>query len=218
MKRVAPILALCLLCSAAVAQPPVKPATTGTQTVAPRTTDKTVEALRSAYWTATHSAEFYTKAARKADEESVLGVGSLFRAAARLETVHATTFAKELEDLKSDKGTVKEAPAVEVKTTKENLAAAIKLVTAARETDLPAARKTAESEGVRDAAKAFRDAREGEIELIRQLKDASETTDLWKKAKRDFYVGRTCGYLVDKLDLTKCPVCSKGRDDFEKVN
>jgi rubrerythrin len=209
--------------SVAIAQPggankPAEKAPQAPAAPAPRTTDKTVESLRSAYWTATRSGEFYTKAAKKADEEGVLGVASLLRAAAKVESVHASVFSKQLEEMKSSTGKAPEQAALEVKATKENIAAASKLASAARETDLPAARKVAESEGVREAAKAFRDAREGEIELVRLLKDATELMDQWKKAKKDFYVGRTCGYLVEKLDLTKCPVCGKGKDDFEKVN
>jgi rubrerythrin len=186
--------------------------------VQPRSTDKTVASLQSSYWAAVRSGDLYTRAAKKADDEGVLGVASLMRAAAKVESVHASVYLKQLEAMKGTIGSAPAQPALEVKTTKENLTAATKLATAARETDLPAARKIAEGEGVREAAKAFRDAREGEIELVRLFKDASELLDQWKKSKKDFYIGRTCGYLVEKLDLTKCPVCGKGRDDFEKVN
>lgn len=186
--------------------------------VEPRKTDKTVEALRGAYWSAVRAGDFYTRAAKKADDEGVLGVASLMRAAAKVEGVHAANLSKALEEMEATKGKADEKPALAVKATKENLTKAIELATAARETDLPAARKVAEGEGVREAARVFRDAREGEIELVRQFKDASELMDLWKKSKKDFFIGRTCGYLVEKLDLTKCPVCGKGRDDFEKVN
>lgn len=194
--------------------------TPGAPKVEPRTTEKTVEALRGAYWTSVRSGEFYGKAATKADAEGMAGVASLMRAAQRVESVHAGVYTKQLEELKSDTGKAKDSggAALEVKTTKENVATAVKLATTARETDLPAARKVAEGDGVRDAAKAFRDSREGQIELVRLFKDAAELSDAWKKSKRDFFVGRTCGYIVEKLDLTKCPVCSKGRDDFEKVN
>jgi len=186
--------------------------------VEPRKTDKTIESLRTAHATAVRSGDFYTRAAKKADEEGVTGVGSLLRAAAKVESIHASVFAKQLEEMKSSTTSPTDKAAPEVKTTKENLTEAVKLATAARETDLPAARKVAEGEGVREAAKVFRSARESEIELVRLFKEASETTDEWKKGKRDFYVGRTCGYIVGKLDLTKCPVCGKGKDDFEKVN
>ncbi|MBY0307787.1 MAG: hypothetical protein K2Q09_03510, partial [Phycisphaerales bacterium] len=161
--------------------------------------------------------EFYTKAAAKADAEGFLGVASLMRAAAKVESVHGASYIKALTDLKAQLGPGPEQAALEVKGTRENLTEAAKLASAKREADLPAARKAAEAEGQRDAARAFRDAREGQIELVRQFKDAAELSDTWKK-KRDYYVGRTCGYLVEKLDLTKCPVCGKGRDDFEKVN
>ncbi|HYD01423.1 MAG TPA: ferritin family protein [Phycisphaerales bacterium] len=186
--------------------------------VEPRKTEKTVESLRAAHAASVRAGDFYTQAAKKADEEGVTGAASLLRAAAKAESVHAARFSKQLEEMKSStvKPTDKSAP--DVKTTKENLAAAVKLASAARETDLPAGRKVADSEGVREAAKLFRDARESQIELVRLFKDAAETSDEWKKGKRDFYIGRSCGYIVEKLDLTKCPVCGKGRDDFEKVN
>jgi rubrerythrin len=202
----------------AIAAQPGAGAVPGATAPAQRSADKTIEALRGAYWTAKRVGEFYTKAAAKADTENAAGAASLFRAAARVEAVHAANFSKEIEALKTTAGTAKDAAALDIKTTKDNLAAAAKLAGTARETDMPAARKTAETDGQRDAARAFRDAREGEIELVRLFKDAAELSDDWKKAKRDFYIGRTCGYIVEKLDLTKCPVCGKGRDDFEKVN
>lgn len=211
-------IAACLLGSGLTLAQPAPGAAPAAKDVQPRSTDKTVASLQGSYWAAVRSGDYFTKAAKKADDEGVLGVASLMRAAAKVESVHALVFAKQLEAMKATTGKAPEQPALDVKTTKENLAAATKLATTARETDLPAARKVAEGEGVREAAKAFRDAREGEIELVRLFKDASELMDQWKKSKKDFYIGRTCGYLVEKLDLTKCPVCGKGRDDFEKVN
>jgi len=184
----------------------------------PKPSDKTVASLQTEYWDAVRCEEFYTRAAKKADEEGVLGVASLFRAAAKVQSVHAGMFTRQLEALKAPKGAAPQGAPLEVKTTAENLAAAVKLAQSDRETDLPGARRAAEGEGQSAAARSMRDAREGEIELARLFKDASEVTDKWKKARRDFYVGRTCGFIVEKLDLTKCPVCGKGRDDFEKVS
>jgi rubrerythrin len=199
--------------------PPAAPTTKAPAADQPKSAEKTIEALRTAYWTAKHAGDFYTKAAAKADTDGAPGVGSLFRAAAKVESVHRDNLKREIEALKTDVGAARAAPKdLEVKATKENIAAAVKLATTARETDLPAARKTAETDVQRDAARVFREAREGEIELVRLFKDAAELGAEWKKGKRDFYVGRTCGYVVEKLDLTKCPVCGKGRDDFEKVN
>ncbi|MFT3683805.1 MAG: ferritin family protein [Phycisphaerales bacterium] len=229
MTRTLPILfsaaAFSLCAGSALAQGPAKqPASPSTAPVTapaaqPKTSEKTVEALRATYWTAKHVGEFYTKAAAKAETDGAPGVASLFRAAAKVESVHEANVKRELEALKSDAGAARTAPSgLDIKTTKENAGTATKLATTARETDLPAARKTAEADGQRDAARVFREAREGEIELVRLFKDAAELGADWKKGKRDFFVGRTCGYVVEKLDLTKCPVCGKGRDDFEKVN
>lgn len=210
--------AVCLMGTAVALAQPAPGASPAAKAVQPRSTDKTVASLQASYWAAVRAGDYYTRASKKADDEGALGVASLMRAAAKVESVHASVFAKQLEAMKAAMGKAPDQPALEVKTTKENLAASTKLASAARETDLPAARKVAEGEGVREAAKALRDAREGEIELVRLFKDAAELMDQWKKSKKDFYVGRTCGYLVEKLDLTKCPVCGKGRDDFEKVN
>ncbi len=201
----------------ALAQGPNATPPAAAPTPPPPTNDKTLDALQAAYTNAIKAAEFYGKAGKKADDEGFAGAASLLRAAERSETVHASMFAAHITTLKATPTVRKDAGTPEVKTTKENLAAALKLANAARETDLPAGRRAAESEGNRNAGHAFKDAREGVIELARGFKDAGETLDQWKK-KRDFFVGRTCGYMVEKLDLQKCPVCGKGRDDFEKVN
>jgi len=207
------------LCAAVASQPPAPgQAAPAERAAQPKPSDKTVASLQTEYWDAVRCEDFYTRAAKKADEEGVLGVGSLFRAAAKVQSIHAGMFARQLEALKAQKGIAPRLPALEVKTTAENLTGALKLAQSDRETDLPGARKAAEGEGQSGAARSMRDAREGEIELARLFKDAAEVTDKWKKAKRDFFIGRTCGYIVEQLDLTKCPVCGKGRDDFEKVN
>jgi rubrerythrin len=116
-------------------------------------------------------------------------------------------------------------PATPVKTTTENLLAAQAALNTLKDTDLPAWRRSAEAEGNRDAVTSLRWTRESTIEWGRFVKDAidaSPTSPSAKSpaeaAKKDFFISRTCGFPVEKLDFQKCPVCRSGRDDFEKVN
>lgn len=219
MRTIAAKLVMSFLLISPVALCGQGPATTnpGENKAAEASAVKTIEALQGAYTRASVMSEYFARAAKKADEEGYAGAACLLRASSTSEKVHAAMYAAQITAHKGTATIDKAVTAPEVKTTRENLAAALKLMNAARETDLPAARKAAEGEGHRDTARAIRDAREGVIEIARALKDCGETLDQWK-SKRDFFVGRTCGYMIEKLDLQKCPVCGKGRDDFEKIN
>lgn len=183
---------------------------------------KTVTALTQAHTRLTTLVKFFAQAATKAEEEKVLGAASLFRAAGRSVTVQARLIDAELKKL-APSGAGKAAAeggeaALSVKGTTENLKTALAAAMAMKDTDLPAWRREADSEGQRDAVRVLRWSREGQIELSRYFKDASDQPEELKSGKRAYFVSRTCGFTLDKLDVKRCPVCNAERDDFERVD
>jgi rubrerythrin len=165
-------------------------------------------------------ADFALKAAPVADKEGKLAIGSLLRGLARSQRVHENLMKQQADAIVLPAGTTPaavEKPAVpELKTTAENLAALGKWVDLLRETEFPAMRRTAESQGNREAVRVIRWAREASIEWSRLLKDFAEPKES-VAAKMPVYVSRTCGFVVLKLDMQRCAICRQDRDDFEKV-
>lgn len=182
----------------------------------PRT--ETLKALSSAYSVLTRGAEFAASAGAKADAEKQASLGSLFRAIARAQQIQAGLIKGQIVSLGGTANVDATSKAIDVGDTKANLASALKLLTALKDTDLPAWRRACDGEGNREAVKVLRWTREGTIELGRFVKDNTEAADAGKAGKKDYFVSRTCGFTVEKLDFQKCPVCAQGRDDFEKVN
>jgi rubrerythrin len=180
--------------------------------------EKTVAALRAAHTALSEQARVATQAAAKADAEQLAGMASLLRGASRSMTVSVGLIAEQIRALKGEVPGAPGGPAPEIKGTKEALAQLLSASTKLKDTDLPAWRREAEGEGQRGAVRVLRAAREAQIELGRIYKDFGGAPETAGKSKRDVFVSRSCGYLVEKLDLQRCPVCSAGRDDFEKVN
>ncbi len=206
----------------ALAQTPA-PATTPSSTdkaITPPTGPKTetLRVLGLALTAMTRGGEFATAAAAKADAEKLAGAASLFRTVSRAHQIHAELVRAQITALGGTPTVDPAAKMPDVKDTAANLATCLKSLTALKETDLPAWRRAADTEGNRNAVNAFRFAREGTIELSRFVKDLSEATQITREKKKDYFVSRTCGFVVEKLDFQKCPVCRAGRDDFEKVN
>ncbi len=123
---------------------------------------KTLDNLQAAYNGESNAHAKYVAFAQKADEEGYPSVASLFRAAARAEQVHADTHASVI---KSMGGVPKaDVKAPEVKSTKENLEAAVKGETYERDIMYPEFIATAKAEGNKEALKAFNYAKTAEAE------------------------------------------------------
>ena len=95
----------------------------------------------------------YLAFAEKADEEGYTGVGSLFRAAAHSEEIHAANHAKVIKSLGAAPKADVKAP--EAKTTAENLKAAIAGETYERDVMYPEFVSKAKAEGNSDAVRSF---------------------------------------------------------------
>jgi rubrerythrin len=143
----------------------------------------------------------YLAFAKKADKEGFPQVAKLFRAAAAAETVHAHSHLKELGGIKS---------------TKENLEAAINGESYEFQEMYPQMIKDAEDEGNKSALRSFNYA--NAVEKIH--------ADLYKKALEnlgsnedvDYYICSVCGYTAEKEAPEKCPVCGAKQSMFQKVD
>ena len=178
---------------------------------------KTLENLQSAFNGESNAHARYLAFAQKADEEGYAQVASLFRAAAKAETIHAKNHSEVIKKM----GAVPKAniEKVDVKSTKENLETAIKGETYEKDTMYPEFIKIAKEEKNMDALQSFNYAKTAEIEHAKLYSDALKNLDSLKGAKKiDYYVCTVCGFTTTKIDFAKCPSCFNAVDKFIKVN
>lgn len=175
-----------------------------------------LENLQAAFGGESNAHARYLAFAKKADEEGYAEVAALFRAAARSEAIHAKNHEAAIRKL----GGKAEAKIAEpaVRSTRENLQAAIEGETYEFETMYPAFLKEARQEKSRDAIRTFNFAREVETEHAALYKEALNNLDAWKAKGKTFYVCPVCGRTMKALDGKKCPVCFTPEEKFIKIS
>jgi rubrerythrin len=176
----------------------------------------TLDNLQAAYNGESNANARYQAFAKKADEEGYLGVASLFRAAAHAEGVHVARLAEVIKGMKAVPKADVQTP--DVKSTKENLEAALKGESYERDAMYPGFIKQARAERNTDALRVFNFAKSAETEHAKFYQAALNAMDSWKAAKKDFYVCNHCGFTVEKVTFDKCPICFEPRSEYEKVN
>ncbi len=142
----------------------------------------------------------YTYFAKQADAEGHAQAAKLFRAAAEAEHLHAYA------ELKALGG---------IKTTAENLKAAIAGETYEFETMYPEFIKVAKEENNTTAARAFHLANEAE----------KVHADLYQKALAslgsneffEYYLCTVCGHIAEKEAPEKCPICGAKAQAYKTV-
>jgi rubrerythrin len=161
---------------------------------------KTEKGLSEAFAGESQANRRYLAFAKKAEEEGYQQVAKLFRAAAEAETVHA------LNHLRAMGG---------IKTTKENLEAAIKGETYEFESMYPPFIADAKVEGHKDAERSFMWANEVEKIHARLYREALE--NLGKNKEVDYYVCGLCGNTVEGEPPETCPICGAVKKMFKKI-
>ena len=175
----------------------------------------TLANLQAAYDGESNASAKYAAFAEKADAEGYKGVAVLFRATSAAEKIHLTEHAKVIKSLGAQpKADIKKP---EVKTTKENLEAALAGETYERDTMYPGFIKTAKAEGKTAAVKSFNHAASAEAEHAKLYKEAVDNLDQWKAAGKVFYVCPECGYTAAKLPDVRCPICFTPKEKFETI-
>ena len=143
----------------------------------------------------------YLAFAKQADKEGYPKAARLFRAAAEAETVHAHSH------LKTAGG---------VKTTLENLKAAVTGETHEFTSMYPEMIKTAEAEGNKDAVRSFTYA--NEVEKVHAALYQKAIDNLSNQEMADVYVCSVCGYTCENEPPDSCPVCKAKAKAFNKVD
>ncbi|MCL5269103.1 MAG: rubrerythrin [bacterium] len=208
---------LALLLAVALAAPaPAQAPTTQAKTAEGKTTT-TLDNLKTAFNGESNAHARYLAFAKKADEDGYLQVGSLFRAAARAEAIHAANHATVIKKM----GGMPEAriDKPEVKTTRENLMAAIKGETYEKDTMYPAFLKQAKAEADRDAERTFAFAGSVEAGHAKLYKSALDRLESTRGGPMEFRVCTICGNTVPIKQFTfeKCPICFNSKDKYVKV-
>jgi rubrerythrin len=188
----------------------------GNSMAATATAVKTLDNLQAAYNGESNASARYLAFAEKADKEGYGQVASLFRATSKSEGIHAANFAKHIKALKAEpKADIKKP---EVKSTKENLEAAIKGESHESDALYPGFIAQAKADNIKGAVMALTGAQKTEAEHARLYKDALANLSSWKNGKKDFLVCDVCGYTTVDFSLKKCPVCHSPRSKMDKVN
>ncbi len=177
----------------------------------------TLENLQTAFNGESNAHARYLAFADKADQEGYGEVGSLFRAAAKAEGVHAANHAVVIKKLGGTPEAKIETPVVGP--TKENLEAAIKGETYERDTMYPEFLKQARAERNSDAVQTLNFAKTAEAEHARLYSKAlSDLPKLKGSKSKDYFVCTVCGYTTAQMDFSKCPSCFTHKDKYEKVS
>jgi len=164
---------------------------------------KTEDNLKEAFAGESQANRKYLAFAEQADKDGLPQIAKLFRAAAAAETVHAHNHLRVLGGIKS---------------TVENLKAAIGGEHYEFTSMYPQFLEDAKSEGNKQAERSFDLA--NQVEKIhhelyeKALKVAESGKDLEKK---EIYVCPVCGYTHEGKLPDKCPVCGVPKDKFKKI-
>lgn len=176
----------------------------------------TLQNLQTAFNGESNAHARYLAFAQKADTEGLPQAASLFRAAARAEEIHAANHAVVIKKMGGTPEAKIETP--EVKTTADNLQAAIKGETYERDVMYPEFLKQARAERNRDAIETFNFAKNAEAEHARLYTETSKDPTQQKKAGVKYYVCTVCGYTTTKVDFEKCPSCFNPKDRYVAVS
>lgn len=189
-----------------------------TQTVA--TTQGSDQAATLDNLQAAYNGEFnanlrYTAYAKKADEEGYKQVAKLFRAAALAEQIHRDNHAEVIRKMGAEPKA--EQQELMVKSTRDNLQAAIDGESYERDKMYPEFISKAESINNKDAVQTFKYAQEAEAQHASYYQEALNNLDKWTESSVSFYVCPECGYTTNQLDFANCPECGEEKNNFKEV-
>jgi len=162
---------------------------------------KTEKNLQDAFAGESQANRKYIAFAKKAESEGHSQIAKLFRAAADAETVHALNHLRELGGIKS---------------TKENLEAAISGESYEFQSMYPQMIEEANAEGAKAAMRSFHLA--NEVEKIHAALYKKAIDNLGKNSEVDYHVCQVCGNTAEGEPPDKCPICGAPKKMFKKVD
>lgn len=160
----------------------------------------TVNNLKTSFAGESQANRKYAAFAKKADEEGYPSVAKLFRAASEAEAIHAASQLRALGTIKS---------------TAENLKAAIEGETYEFTQMYPGFIAKAEEEGAKQAKIAFHGA--NEAEKVHAGLYTKALKSLESKPEVEFYLCTVCGNVVENEPPDKCPICNAPKKAFKNV-
>jgi len=169
--------------------------------------------LQKAYQVESSAKVQFEAFASQADKEGFKSVATLFRAAAKSETIHADKHAVMIKKLGVAPTWV--AGKLEVKTTKENLEAAMQGKVTEKDTLYPGFIQQAKVDKHGGAEMSFMGASAAAGAQMEIFKKVLSRLDDWKSAGKTFGVCTVCGFVVMGPPPAKCPICSAPKDKFE---
>lgn len=176
----------------------------------------TLANLQTAYEGESNARASYLAYADKAQAEGQGKVASLFRAAARAEEIHAANHAQAIKALGGEpKATIK---APEVKSTRENLEAALKGESWERDVMYPGFLAQARKEGKADAIRTLNFAKTAEAEHAVLYQAALNELSSGKTSAATFYVCPVCGFTSTTRPEGKCPSSFTPSDRFIELS
>ena len=143
----------------------------------------------------------YLAFAKQAEKDGHNQVAKLFRATAEAETVHAHSHLKQLGGIKS---------------TKENLEAAIGGEAFEYKEMYPRMIKEAEEEGHKGALRSFNFA--NDVEKVHHDLYQKALDHLGNNEETDYYICDICGYTAEGSAPDECPVCRAKAKAFRKID
>lgn len=177
----------------------------------------TLENMQAAYNGESNAHARYLAFAGKADSEGYGRVASLFRAAARAEEIHAGNHAAVIRKMGATPAAKIEAPVV--KSTRENLEAAIKGETYERDHMYPDFLSQARKDHNLAAIKSLNFAKTAEAEHAKLYSAALTQLDHLKGSQAGtYFVCPKCGFTTQELSFAKCPSCFTPKEKFEKIS
>ena len=176
----------------------------------------TLQNLQTAFNGESNAHARYLAFAEKADQEGYFQIAGLFRAAAKAEGIHANNHEVEIKRLGGTAQAKIEKP--EVKTTKENLQAAIKGETYERDVMYPDFYKQARAVGDAGAVQTFNYARGAETEHATLFTNALGNMETMRVKGVTYYVCTVCGYTTTNMDFAKCHTCFSSKDKYVAVS
>jgi rubrerythrin len=179
------------------------------------TSRETIENLIISYIGERNAAARYIAFAVQADKEGYFGVGSLFRAVAHSEQVHATNHARVL--LKYGAELRLGVLPLDVRTTVENLRSSFRGEMDEREHMYPTFAKQAQLDDCPEAKQSFRMAAEGEAVHAMLFVTALESIDEYRQ-RSPYDVCTNCGWVCSGIHFRRCVFCDSQRDRFQQID
>ncbi|MDO5510448.1 MAG: ferritin family protein [Weeksellaceae bacterium] len=173
--------------------------------------------MQAAFEGETNASAKYAEFAKKADEEGYKEIAVLFRAASKAEGIHAENHKQIMLEMGAQPKPV--TPAVEVKSTKENLQAAIQGESYEVDKMYPDFMTTADAADAQMALISLNYAYKTEKKhkvLYEKALNALDSKDFSSLAKV-YYVCPTCGNTVENQMPKRCDISMTSGDKFLKI-